>query len=187
MWYQFLHIVTSDQVSITHTKRKANAVPASTPQSSESLAIGDDAASLLLPKSTKRGTKRKADAVPVSIRQFSANGPSSKPSSVKESSISCGTLYQSSSNMADVLSESFENYKRCFHKWTVTIVKNQNVFYESKCNCPAFLKEYICKHVVGLAIRLKLVSVPPEAKTVPIGQKRKRGRPSKTKPALMIQ
>lgn len=49
------------------------------------------------------------------------------------------------------------------------------------------LQDYICKHVVGLGIRLKLVSGPTEAKTVPIGQKRKRGRPRKTKPALMVQ
>ena len=46
---------------------------------------------------------------------------------------------------------------------------------------------FICKQVVGLGIQLKLISVPPEAKTVPIDQKRKRGRPAKTKPALIVQ
>jgi hypothetical protein len=50
-----------------------------------------------------------------------------------------------------------------------------------------FYKHYMCKHVMGLAIRLKLTSPPLEAKNVPIGQKRKRGRPTKSKPALIIQ
>jgi hypothetical protein len=45
----------------------------------------------------------------------------------------------------------------------------------------------MCKRVMGLAIRLKLTSPPLEAKNVPIGQKRKRGRPTKSKPALIIQ
>ena len=58
---------------------------------------------------------------------------------------------------------------------------------KSKCNCPAFYKNYICKHVVGMAIRLKYCKPPPPAKTVPIGEKRKRGRPAKAKPALLVQ
>ncbi len=40
-----------------------------------------------------------------------------------------------------------------------------------------FLKEYMCKHVLGIAIRLKVFQVCLEAKNIPIGQKRKRGRP----------
>lgn len=82
--------------------------------------------------------------------------------------------------------EDFETYERLFLKWKTTIVK-ENVLSNSICNCPAFGTEYICRHIVGLAIRMKLVTPPPEAKTIPIGEKRKPGRPSKTKPALMIQ
>ncbi|CAF1186126.1 unnamed protein product [Rotaria sordida] len=43
------------------------------------------------------------------------------------------------------------------------------------------------EHIVGIAIRLKCCKPPPAAKTVPIGQKRKRGRPAKAKAALLIQ
>lgn len=82
--------------------------------------------------------------------------------------------------------EGFETYKRSFRKWTTTIDK-KDVLFGSNCNCPVFDTEYICKHIVGVSIRLKLVTPPAEAKTIPIGQKRKRGRPSKTKPALMLQ
>ena len=64
---------------------------------------------------------------------------------------------------------------------------NDSYWKRSKCNCPAFLKNYICKHIVGMAIRLKHCKPPPEAKTVALGEKRKRGRPSKAKPALLVQ
>ena len=55
------------------------------------------------------------------------------------------------------------------------------------CTCPKFLKLFICKHSLGMAIRLKKYAVCPEAKNVPIGQKRKRGRPSRAKKALIVQ
>lgn len=58
---------------------------------------------------------------------------------------------------------------------------------KAKCSCPAFLKNYICKHVVGMGIRLKRREPPPAAKTVPTEEKRKRGRPAKAKPALLLQ
>ena len=44
----------------------------------------------------------------------------------------------------------------------------------------------MCKHVIGLAIRLKLAKPPAAAKDVPIGQKRRRGRPSKDTKALIV-
>lgn len=56
-----------------------------------------------------------------------------------------------------------------------------------ECDCGAFFKEYICEHVIGIALRLKCITAPVEAKTIPIGQKRKRGRPAKARPALERQ
>ncbi len=44
----------------------------------------------------------------------------------------------------------------------------------------------MCKHMIGLAIRLKLSKPPPAAKDVPIGEKRRRGRPRKSTKALLI-
>ncbi len=55
---------------------------------------------------------------------------------------------------------------------------------KSTCTCPIYLKNFICKHIVGLAIRLKKYEVVPEAKSIPIGEKRKRGRPAQAKKAL---
>ncbi len=55
------------------------------------------------------------------------------------------------------------------------------------CNCPSGLKKPSCKHVLGIRILLKKVKVPDEAKNIPIGAKRKRGRPAKAKKALLHQ
>jgi hypothetical protein len=45
----------------------------------------------------------------------------------------------------------------------------------------------MCKHVVGMAIRLNYCKPPPAAKNVPIGERRRRGRLSKAKKALIVQ
>jgi hypothetical protein len=55
------------------------------------------------------------------------------------------------------------------------------------CNCPAFFKKFMCKHVFCMAIRLNYCKPPPAAKNVLIDEKRYRGRPSKAKKALLIQ
>lgn len=81
---------------------------------------------------------------------------------------------------------TFHQFKKSFDIWRLEM-ENDLSWRKSKCNCPAFLKNYICKHVVGMAIRLKRCKPPPAAKTVPIGEKRKRGRPAKAKAALLMQ
>ncbi len=45
----------------------------------------------------------------------------------------------------------------------------------------------MCKHFVGMAVRLNCCKPPPAAKDVKIGEKRRRGRPSNAKKALLIQ
>ncbi len=55
------------------------------------------------------------------------------------------------------------------------------------CSCPKFYKEYVCKHVIGILIRLKIILCPVKAKNVPIGYTRGVGRPKKAKYALEFQ
>jgi len=59
--------------------------------------------------------------------------------------------------------------------------------YETIYTCLVFYKKNVCKHALGILIRLKLVSAPPKTKSMPLGQKRKRGRPTKAKRALLMQ
>ena len=48
--------------------------------------------------------------------------------------------------------------------------KETKKWFEATFNCPGFLKKYTCKHIVGIALRLKYCKAPPEAKNMPIGQ-----------------
>ncbi|CAF4121394.1 unnamed protein product [Adineta steineri] len=81
---------------------------------------------------------------------------------------------------------TFNQFKKSFNIWCLEM-ENDSHWKTSKCNCPAFMKNFICKHVVGMSIRLKYCKPPAAAETIPIGEKRKRGRPSKATPALLVQ
>ena len=70
--------------------------------------------------------------------------------------------------------------------WIVSLPTVNEKWKEGNSTCPYFLKKYMCKHVIGLAIRLKLAKPPAATKDVPIGQKRRRGRPSKATKALIV-
>ena len=58
---------------------------------------------------------------------------------------------------------------------------------DSTCTCPAFQKNKICKHTVGVAAIHKAIRIPIEAKSVQIGEKPKRGRRPKAVKALEVQ
>ncbi|CAF3873774.1 unnamed protein product [Rotaria sp. Silwood1] len=82
---------------------------------------------------------------------------------------------------------SFAQFKDLqFGIWKVTLPNIGSEWKNGFCNCPNFLKEYICKHVIGMAIGLKHCKPPSIAKDVPLGEKRKRGRPRKATQALLI-
>ena len=69
------------------------------------------------------------------------------------------------------------------------VVANEEEWTKGKCSCPYFSKNYKCKHLIAISIRLKLDDciIPLAAKQIPLGQKRKRGAPSKAKKALLVQ
>ncbi|CAF2112912.1 unnamed protein product, partial [Rotaria magnacalcarata] len=83
---------------------------------------------------------------------------------------------------------SFGTYKSVyFNIWRVCLSNNPEKWKEATCTCPSFMKNFVCKHTVGISIILKYCKPPPEAKNVTIGTKIKRGRRSKAKIALLIQ
>jgi hypothetical protein len=84
--------------------------------------------------------------------------------------------------------KTFDQFKRrAFSVWIINLPNDGSKWSEGTCTCPKFLKKYMCKHVVGIALRLKFCRAPAEAKNIPLGQKRKPGRPAKAKKALLIQ
>lgn len=53
------------------------------------------------------------------------------------------------------------------------------------CSCPVFLKQYVSKRLIGVAIRLRKAKPLAAVKTIPNGQKRRRGRPKLANIALL--
>ena len=70
--------------------------------------------------------------------------------------------------------DTFKKYQSAI--WLV--IFSGDDWKNGSCTCPVFLKSYICKHLLGIAIFKKLLIVPDIAKAIPIGQKRKRDRKS---------
>ena len=68
----------------------------------------------------------------------------------------------------------------------VDVEKRESV-HSFRCSCRVFLKRNLCKHVYGLGSLWGLVEFSEAAKALPIGQKRKRGRPCQAKRALQRQ
>lgn len=68
-------------------------------------------------------------------------------------------------------------------------VKNDSTtcFHDSTCSCKSFHRNFICKHIIGLAFHMKLKKVPKNADSSVIGKKRPRGRIAATKKALVRQ
>lgn len=83
--------------------------------------------------------------------------------------------------------DCFKQQSFGFYDTTFEYPAKRDNWLRSECDCSDFFKLFTCAHVIGITIRLKCVQPPAESKTVPIGEKRKRGRPAKAKPALMRQ
>lgn len=82
--------------------------------------------------------------------------------------------------------DSFARFKKEGHSvWEILVCRDD--VKKSSCTCPFFMKNFLCKHSVGMHIRLQLLEVPVEARNIPLGQRRKRGRPQKAKHALLVQ
>lgn len=119
----------------------------------------------------------------------------------EESAVS-STYYVSSSKLKSEVTfdigyvqelNKFENYKK-FDKysdkrhakfWTVTL--NKSIMWNtcSSCDCPSFLKNYRCKHVIGLSLGNGHCKLPKKALTTEIKRVvAKKGRIPKSTPAL---
>lgn len=70
--------------------------------------------------------------------------------------------------------------------WTIEL-SNEKWQTESKCTCPFFLKHFVCKHIMMLALRAKICKLPRAAISTVLGQKTKRGRKKLAKKALLTQ
>jgi len=84
--------------------------------------------------------------------------------------------------------KTFDEFRKLQFGTGVINIFDEGTADSSLCSCPYFLKHNICKHALGMLIRLKVVQAPEDTnKSIPLGQKRKRGRPAKVKRDLLVQ
>lgn len=72
---------------------------------------------------------------------------------------------------------SFQEFERSFGMVHTTFeypITPENWAFAS-CDCCDGFKKILCEYIVGVALRLKVVAAPAEAKSIPLGQKRKEG------------
>lgn len=72
--------------------------------------------------------------------------------------------------------KSLDKYRNERHGAFWTMKLNKSNWTDSLCDCPMFRKIYVCKHVIGIALREKCCKLPRKAIVVPLGKKPQRGR-----------
>lgn len=84
---------------------------------------------------------------------------------------------------------SFDEFiQQGFNQFYLVHLSNSNWKCNSRCSCPFFFKQNICKHVIALAIRENLYKVPNTLNPqVLANQKKKPGRPRAAAKALVTQ
>lgn len=80
--------------------------------------------------------------------------------------------------------KTFDQYKKDRHGAFWTVQLNKTDWMNSLCDCPAFRKIYMCKHVIGIALRRKCCKLPRKAIAVPLAKKPQRGRKPQATKAL---
>ena len=70
-----------------------------------------------------------------------------------------------------------------FYKQIKSVNINEETWEHSICSCYDFHKFFICKHIIFLAVKLKLTEIDYSFKSISL--KAKRGRKKKATPALL--
>jgi hypothetical protein len=80
---------------------------------------------------------------------------------------SIGTIKKYEQLITNCLWKTFDEFRNCsFGIWRVTIQTTdvKSIWKKSSCTCPTFFKKYICKHIIGTAIR----TIPGIRKSIPL-------------------
>lgn len=83
--------------------------------------------------------------------------------------------------------ETFDDFKQnAFSFYQIVFESEAKEWKNSTCTCPAFGKYYMCKHVIAIAFRLRILSndMLSDPDYQPLVPKKKRGRPKKASKGL---
>ena len=92
----------------------------------------------------------------------------------QEQIIAYKTIFDSM--MKGISVKSFDEYFKSL-QMSKSVIKKDN-WHLSSCTCGEYMKEYICTHIIANSLKYELCEAPIQAKTWPLGEKRKCGRPS---------
>lgn len=88
--------------------------------------------------------------------------------------------------------QTFTDYddfiEKAFTIYTINFDQTAQNWKNARCTCPSYSLNYKCKHIVAIAFRLNLLKAPESLLArieEPIAAKTPRGRPKKSKPALV--
>lgn len=85
--------------------------------------------------------------------------------------------------------KSFDEYiKHGYQQFYLIRVKQTDAWKrESTCTCTSFMKQYICKHIIAVALKEEITECPDESDpTFLSSNKRKAGKSKYAEPALVI-
>lgn len=134
-------------------------------------------------------------ATKIELKNWTAGYNFAKSNTKITSSISDDTIFYTvavHSADDDIQSESWKSFKEfkdsvfAFVHTSFDYPVTSENWQNGDCDCSDFFKLFLCEHLIGIALRLNVISAPIVAKNIPLGQKRKRGRPQKSKSALVI-
>lgn len=84
--------------------------------------------------------------------------------------------------------DSFDEYRKNGHKMIYeTRICLSDCFLKSTCTCREFTEIFMCKHIIGFSLQLRLKTCPKEGNSTKISRKKKAGRTSRAKSALQRQ
>ncbi|KAF0295052.1 hypothetical protein FJT64_007364 [Amphibalanus amphitrite] len=84
--------------------------------------------------------------------------------------------------------QSFDEFvDHRFSMWRVQDTGNRTEAMAMWCTCPEGLKKFVCKHSLAIGSLFGLIDFSDVARAMPVGRKRKRGRPTLARPALEHQ
>ena len=88
--------------------------------------------------------------------------------------LTIGDLKKYQKSVEKKSAKNFDEYAFWFDSIACVSLKKDN-WKQGYCLCETFQKEYICVHLMGLAIRLRLLTASHEAVDLAMGKKRKCG------------
>lgn len=126
------------------------------------------------------------------FKAFKATVSNAKTAIFSIPSSECADEYATEAYYKTLVSATWKSFDEFiihgFQKFYITMFSFENWKTKSQCTCAHFFKHYMCKHVVAIGNRLKVIEFPEESNPVLLAPvRRKAGRVKNSTKALQMQ